>query len=131
MDLGARTGNTAAIPGLIHSTQQTGMANQSNNALNLMIQNAMQKQTQQQSAAGQLAGLFGTDTKASNDAFSGANDALGTKLKADEAAQQASMSGIQSMGGLLQSGGDALSSVLPGAAGQAAGAIGTLGSFFV
>lgn len=62
--LASRTGNTAAVPGIIDSAARSGMQQQSNNALNVGIQNAQTKLQQQQQGAQGLAGLYNTGTEA-------------------------------------------------------------------
>lgn len=89
-NLGAsRTGNTAAIPGIIDATARNAMKQQSNNALGVDIQNAQLKQKQQQEAASGLEGLYDEDTNAALKAMGLQNDTLGQWTNADKASQSA------------------------------------------
>lgn len=84
LDIGARTGNTAAIPGIINSAGKGGMVAQGNNSLNLGIQNAMLKQQQQQQGAAGLGGLFKEDTGSSLEASNLANSAFQNLMKSKQ-----------------------------------------------
>lgn len=83
-DIGARTGNTSAIPSIIGSADKAGISQQSNNVNNLAIQNAMEKMKQQASGAAGLSSLYGTDLSGGLSAESLADKALGTRLSANQ-----------------------------------------------
>jgi len=108
MDLGARTGNTAAVPGIIGSAAKSGMVAQSGNANNIQIQNAMLKQAQQQQGAAGLSSLFSKDLSGS-EGFEGlANSVLNTELSAkqdqygaERYGAQNAMKGISSIGNMI------------------------------
>lgn len=61
--LASRTGNTAALPGIIDATARSGMKQQSNNALDVGIANEKEKLQQQQQGAQGLTSLYGTGTE--------------------------------------------------------------------
>lgn len=83
-DMAGRTGNTAAIPGIVGSAAKAGMVQQSNLANKLSTQNVMEKLQQQQSGAAGLSGLYGTNLKESMTAGSNANAALEAAIKAKQ-----------------------------------------------
>jgi hypothetical protein len=85
----SRTGNTAAVPGIIDSTARNAMRQQSNNALDVNIQDAMLKQKQQQAGATGLEGLYGADISSALKSMGLENDTLGEWTKADQATQDA------------------------------------------
>ena len=111
MDLGARTGNTAAIPSMIAASQKAGAKTTADATNNVMIQNMMQKLSQQSNAASGLSKLFDTDLSASGNAYKNAGDVLGTKLKADQASNTSALGGLSSILGMAQSGGGMLQSL--------------------
>jgi hypothetical protein len=120
MDLGARTGNTAAIPALINSANKSGMVQQANGANDLSIQNTMQKLNQQQQGASGLNSLYGTDVGNASKFESEANTALNTDLSATaqkNAAANQGISNIMKLAGGVMGG-------LP----MGAGSIGDIGS---
>lgn len=131
MDLASRTGNTAAIPGIIGGASKTGMVEQADTSRDLGVKNAMMKMQQQQEGASGLSGLFGKDIGSSLDASKAATSADELANKIAQQKQQAAQSGLKSMFGGIQGIGDMLSGILPGGAGGAAGGIGTLASLFV
>ncbi len=80
----SRTGNTAAVPGIIDATARNAMKQQSTNALDTNIQNAMLKQKQQQAGASGLSGLYSEDQNAALKAMGLQNETLGEWTKADQ-----------------------------------------------
>lgn len=81
--LASRTGNTAAVPGIIDATARSGMAQQSDNALNILNNNAMLKQKQQQAGAGGMESLYQTDTGNALKALGLGNEAINSWTNAD------------------------------------------------
>ena len=73
----SRTGNTAAIPGVIDATTRSGMQQQSNNALDIAQKNALLKQQQQQEGAAGLEKMYGTDVSAALQALGLSNQSIG------------------------------------------------------
>lgn len=78
----SRTGNTAAVPGIIDATARNAMKQQSGNALDVNIQNAMLKQKQQQAGASGLSGLYGEDQNAALKAMGLQNQSIDEWTKA-------------------------------------------------
>jgi hypothetical protein len=97
LDIGARTGNTAAIPSMIASADKTGMSNMTNTANDLSIKNAMLKMQQQKEGAAGLSSLFGTDISGAHGFESNANNALSTELSATKDKNDAANQGISNM----------------------------------
>jgi len=87
----SRTGNSAAIPGIIDATARNAMKQQSDNALNVNIKNAMLKEQQRQDAAKGLEGMYGEDTNAVLKAFGLQNESLGENVNASRAANDAKL----------------------------------------
>ena len=83
-DLGARTGNTSAIPGIIASADKAGITQQSNATNSLSIQNAMEKMKQQDAGAAGLSGLYNTDLSGGLNAEGLADKAIGTRINANQ-----------------------------------------------
>lgn len=81
----SRTGNTAAVPGIIDATARNAMKQQSDNALNVNIKNALLKNEQQQAGARGLEGLYGEDLSAALKATGLENETLGEWTGADKA----------------------------------------------
>src|SRR6185437_8996436 len=81
----SRTGNAAAVPGVISQTARNAMKQQSDNALNVNIKDAMLKQQQQQDAAKGLEGLYGEDVAAAMKAMGLQNESLGNNVNASKA----------------------------------------------
>jgi hypothetical protein len=107
MDMGARTGNTAAIPGMIAGANKTGMTNMTDTASNLALKNTMEKLNQQQQGAAGLSGLFGQDLGAAKGFESNANTALNTEDQAIQQKNAATQQGISNMfkiGGMAMGG---------------------------
>jgi hypothetical protein len=120
MDIGARTGNTAAIPSMIAGANKTGMTNMTDLTNNLALKNTMMKMNQQQQAGSALSGLLGTDISGAHGFESNANTALNTDLSATAQKNQAAnqgMSNIMKLAGGVMGG-------LP----MGAGSIGDIGS---
>ena len=82
----SRTGNSAAVPGIIDSTARSAMKQQSDNALNVNIKNAMLKNEQQQDAAKALQGIYGEDVGGALKAMGLQNESLGENVQASKAA---------------------------------------------
>ena len=97
MDLGARTGNTAAIPGIISSASKAGIEQQGNTANSLAIQNQMEKMKQQQFGASGLSQLYGENLGASQGFEKISNEAIQNQ----QDAQNNSFFGSQGMFGKL------------------------------
>jgi hypothetical protein len=107
MDMGARTGNTASIPGMIAGANKTGMTNMTNTQNNLAIQNAMMKQQQQQQGAAGLSSLFGQDLSGAHNFESLSNDATKTEdqaIQQKNAATQQGISNMMKIGGMAMGG---------------------------
>lgn len=77
MENGARTGNTASIPAVIAAGGRQAMQQQSQNAMDVSLKNDALKRQEQQSAAGQLQGLYGTSAGDALSALGISNQALG------------------------------------------------------
>ncbi len=73
----SRTGNTAAVPGVIDQTTRNAMQQQSNNVLNTNLQNNLLKQQQQQEGSAGLEKMYGTDVSAALQALGLSNQAVG------------------------------------------------------
>lgn len=86
--LASRTGNTAALPGLIGSNARDAMRQNSDNALTVAINNAKLKQQQQQAGAAGLGGLYGEDTKGVLSSLGLANDSINAWTKGREGVSQ-------------------------------------------
>lgn len=89
LDLGARTGNTAATPSIIGNAAKQGMVAQSDAANKLQIANTMMKQQQQQEGASGLNSLYDNQLKGTFSAEDLSNQAIQTRIKAN--AQRQSM----------------------------------------
>ena len=87
----SRTGNAAAIPGIIDATARNAMKQGSDNALNVNIKNALLKNEQQQDAAKGLEGLYGEDVGSALKAMGLQNESLGEGTNASNAANQAKL----------------------------------------
>jgi len=97
MDLGARTGNTAAIPGIIGAASKAGIEQQGNAANSLAIQNQMEKMKQQQFGAQGLSQMYGENLGAAQGFEKNANEAV----QSQQAAENNSFFGSQGMFGKL------------------------------
>jgi hypothetical protein len=73
----SRTGNTAAVPGIIDANTRNAIAGQSNNALSTNIENAKLKQQQQQAGASGLEKMYGTDVSAALQSLGLSNQSIG------------------------------------------------------
>lgn len=87
MNLGARTGNTSAIPSIISSADKAGIQQSDNAANSLAIQNTMQKLNQQQEGAKGLSSLYGEDLSGGLQAENLADSALKTRISANQQSQ--------------------------------------------
>jgi hypothetical protein len=130
MDMAARTGNTASVPGAIASANKAGMTNMADTQNNLAIKNTMEKLNQQKEGAEGLSGLFKTDTSSSLDATKNAIAALSPELDATEAQNAAEQKGMSNIMGAATGGLGALSGMIPGMGGAGAGGLGTIASLF-
>lgn len=72
----SRTGNTAAIPGVIDQTTRNAMQQQSNNVLSTDIANQEAKLQQQQEASSGLEKMYGTDVSAALQSLGLSNSAI-------------------------------------------------------
>jgi trimeric autotransporter adhesin len=86
-DLGARTGNTAAIPGIIGSADKAGITQHANAVNSLGIANANEKMAQQQQGAAGLSGLYNADLGAGLNAEGLADKAVNTRISANQQSQ--------------------------------------------
>ena len=86
-DLGARTGNTAAIPGIVSSADKAGISQHANDVNTLGIENAKEKMTQQQEGAAGLSGLYNADLGAGLNAEGLADKAVNTRISANQESQ--------------------------------------------
>ena len=86
-DLGARTGNTAAIPGIVASADKAGISQHANDVNTLGIENAKEKMTQQQEGAAGLSGLYNADLGAGLNAEGLADKAVNTRISANQQSQ--------------------------------------------
>jgi hypothetical protein len=73
----SRTGNTAAVPGVIDATTQQAMRQQSNNVLGIDQANAQAKLQQQQAGVSGLEKMYGTDVGAALQSLGLSNQAIG------------------------------------------------------
>lgn len=85
----SRTGNPAAIPGVIDQTARNAMAQESNNALDVNLQNAKLKQQQQQEGMSGLQQMYGTDVGAALNALGLSTSAVNAQTAADAQTQSA------------------------------------------
>jgi hypothetical protein len=85
----SRTGNTAAIPGVIDATTRAAMAQQSNNALGIQQANANLKQQQQQEGVSGLEQMYGTDVNAALNALGLSTSAINAQTAADQESNNA------------------------------------------
>lgn len=97
MDIGSRTGNTAAVPGMLANIGKAGAKTAADNATNLMVQNQMQKMQQQQGATGALQGMAGEALKGSESSYGLANEAYKNQEQTLKDAQAADKAGFQSL----------------------------------
>jgi hypothetical protein len=74
--LASRTGNTAAVPGIIDSTARNAMKQQSANVNSTDLANAQLKQQQQQEGSAGLEKMYGTDVSAALQALGLSNNAI-------------------------------------------------------
>jgi hypothetical protein len=79
----SRTGNTAAVPGVIDQTARNAMKQQSSNVLGTDVANAELKQQQQQEGVSGLEKMYGTDVSAALQALGLSNQAIGEWTGAD------------------------------------------------
>jgi hypothetical protein len=91
--LGSRTGNTAAMPGIIDVASRNAAKQQSNNLLdidatkqNLLLQNEKEKALQRQQGASGEAGLYGDSLHGALAGLGLSNDAIGEWTKGKSAA---------------------------------------------
>lgn len=89
--LASRTGNTAALPGIIGANARGAMKQDSDNALDVAIKNADLKQKQQQAGASGLGSLYGQDTNAVLKSLGLANESIDEWTKGRSAAQAATL----------------------------------------
>jgi hypothetical protein len=94
LDLGARTGNLAAIPQLIGGANRAGITQMSDVANKLGIANAQQRLQQQQAGAAGLSGIMGQDLSGTFKAGDVENEAI----KNLQAAQNATFGHMMEQG---------------------------------
>jgi hypothetical protein len=87
----SRTGNTAAVPGVIDATTRNAMQQQSNNVLNTDMANEQLKQQQQQEGSQGLEKMYGTDVSAALQALGLSNNAIQDWTGAQSAVQNADL----------------------------------------
>jgi hypothetical protein len=107
IDIGARTGNTAAIPSMVAGADKTGMTNMTDTATKLGLDNTMQKLNQQQEGAAGLSSLFGSDLSGAHNFESLSNDATKTEdqaIQQKNAATQQGISNMMKIGGMAMGG---------------------------
>lgn len=90
----ARTGNSAAVPGLMDNAARAKTAASANSNLNLQTMNAKEKLNQQANAGKELAGLYGTDTGDAMKAMGLSNDAIKDEAMANNTGWMQNMTGI-------------------------------------
>jgi hypothetical protein len=125
LDMAARTGNTAAIPSMMGGDVKAGMAQQGAAANNIAVQNAQMKQQQQQQGASGLSDLFSQNIGKADSFENSANDAIKTRIQAQQAAEQekqAMFGDAMKLGGAVMTGGASMA--MGGGAGGAMGAMG-------
>jgi hypothetical protein len=105
----SRTGNTAAVPGVIDSTARAGMRQQSNNVLGTDLANEQLKERQRQAGAGGLESLYGTDLSAALKSLGLADESInawtGGKAAADKNVFDWTKLGLQTAGSVVGAGG--------------------------
>lgn len=111
MDLGARTGNLAAIPQLIGQANKAGIGDMSGVANQIGLANADARMQQQQKGAAGLAGIMGQDMSGS----------LGYGKNENEAIQNLQAAQNSGFGHMLESG---IAQAIPAAAGGMSKGIG-------
>lgn len=87
----SRTGNAAAIPGIIDASARNAMQQQSNNVLGIDQQNALLKQQQQQEGSSGLEKMYGTDVNAALQSLGLSNQAIGDWTSGKSAANQSEL----------------------------------------
>jgi hypothetical protein len=87
--LASRTGNTAAVPGIIDATARNAMKQQSGNVLGTDIANAQLKQQQQQEGSAGLEKMFGTDVSAALQSLGLSNQAIADSTQASNDSENA------------------------------------------
>lgn len=96
----SRTGNTAAVPGIIDATARNAMKQQSNNALDVNIKDAMLKEQQRQDAAKGISSLYGEDVGSALKAMGLQNESLNAGTNASNVADNMVFKGIDTFGNL-------------------------------
>jgi hypothetical protein len=84
----SRTGNTAAVPGVIDASTQAAMKQQSNNVLGIDQANAQAKLQQQQQGASGLSSMYGEDVNGALKALGLGNESIEDWTKANQAQTQ-------------------------------------------
>lgn len=107
----SRTGNTAAVPGIIDAAARSGMQTETGAANNVDIQNAELKQQQQQSGAAGLEGIYGKELGASLNSLGLSNQAAQVENTAAQSGFQDVMGIVQAAGSLGTAGANAYSTV--------------------
>jgi hypothetical protein len=79
----SRTGNTAAVPGVIDQATRDAMRQQSSNVLSTNLQNDVLKQQQRQDASTGLEKMYGTDVDAALQALGLSTSAINAQTAAD------------------------------------------------
>lgn len=98
--LASRTGNTAAVPGIIDSTARSGMSQQSNNALSILNNNAQLKNQQQQAGATGMENLYSQDQGNALKALGLTDESLGQWTNADNATSTTLKNDVSDIGSL-------------------------------
>src|ERR1700685_443525 len=87
----SRTGNTAAVPGVLDATTPQAMRQQSNNVLGTNLQTTQLKQQQQQAGVSGLEKMYGTDVGAALQSLGLSNSAIGNWTGADNSTTNADL----------------------------------------
>lgn len=110
----SRTGNPAAINGVIDESSRNAMRQQSENTLGIDLQDAKLKQQQQQFGAAGLGSLYGEDTAAALRALGLEDDTINAWTGAKKAANADMWTSIKNIGQMV---GGAASGIAGGGAG--------------
>jgi len=97
----SRTGNTAAVPGIIDAAARSAQSGETSAANNVDIQNAELKNAQQQAGASGLEGVYGKELGASL-------QSLGLSNQAAQVENTAAQGGFQDVMGIVNAAGNAV-----------------------
>lgn len=102
--LASRTGNTAALPGIIGSNARSAMKQNSDNALTVALKNADLKQKQQQAGAAGIQNLYSDDTNDVLKSLGLANQSIGEWTQGQSAANKDAMDWTNTISNLASKG---------------------------